>query len=184
MKDRAEKRVIKRYRNRKLYDTRDSCYVTLEEIKELIQAGEEVRVIDNTNNSDLTSITLAQIILEEERRKKDVLPLSTLTGLVRSGGQTIRDFVQKSLGDGVREFNNIKDEIYDHLENLSKKGSISRDEGNVLISNVMKFIDSKIKPTVASVQKIPAVQNEIRNLKKKLDAIEKQLGPQKKQKRQ
>ena len=60
-------RVIKRYANRKLYDTRDSKYVTLDRIAELVRNGEEVKVVDNRTKRDLTKVTLAQIIYEEQR---------------------------------------------------------------------------------------------------------------------
>src|SRR5437667_369081 len=59
--------VIKRYSNRKLYDTQESRYVTLEEIEEMIRAGKEIAVVDAASGEDLTSVTLAQIILENER---------------------------------------------------------------------------------------------------------------------
>lgn len=61
-------RVIKRYANRKLYDTRDSRYVTLQQIAEYVRGGEEVSIIDNTTKEDLTNVTLAQIVYEEERK--------------------------------------------------------------------------------------------------------------------
>lgn len=176
MKEQKEKRVVKRYRNRKLYDTADSCYVTLEDIAELVREGEDISVIDNTTQEDLTSVTLAQIILEEEKRKKDYLPLNTLIQLIRSGGETIRDFVQKSLGEGVKEIHYVRDEILDHLEGLVKRGSISRDEGYQLLGNIKKFIESKVKPTVENVQNIPSVQLEVKNLRKKLDDLEKKLN--------
>ena len=60
-------RVIKRYANRKLYDTRDSKYVTLDRIAEFVRNGEEVKVIDNRSKADLTKVTLAQIIYEEQK---------------------------------------------------------------------------------------------------------------------
>ncbi|MEM7435535.1 MAG: polyhydroxyalkanoate synthesis regulator DNA-binding domain-containing protein [Myxococcota bacterium] len=60
-------RVIKRYANRKLYDTRDSRYVTLDRIAEFVREGEEVRVLDNRSKKDLTKVTLAQIIYEEQK---------------------------------------------------------------------------------------------------------------------
>lgn len=176
-REQKEQRVIKRYRNRKLYDTLDSCYVTLEDLAELVRSGEDICVIDNTNQEDLTSVTLAQIILEEEKRKKESLPLGILTQLVRSGGEVIRGFVQHSLGEGgVKEISNVKDEIYEHLEGLVKRGSISRDEGFKLLYNIKKFIESKIKPTVESFQNIPTVQNEVRSLRKKLEDLEKKLN--------
>lgn len=176
MKEGAEKRVIKRYRNRKLYDTTDSCYVTLEDIADLVRSGEEVSVIDNPSQDDLTSVTLAQIILEEERRKKESLPLGTLTHLIRSGGEVIRGIVQTSLGDGVKEISHVKDEIYNHLEGLVRRGSISRDEGYKLLATIRKFIESKVKPTIENVQNLPTVQSEVRYLKKKLEDLEKKLS--------
>ena len=62
--------VIKRYSNRKLYDTQESRYVTLEELEELIRAGREISVVDVSTGEDLTSVTLAQIILENERNHR------------------------------------------------------------------------------------------------------------------
>ena len=63
----ANPRVIKRYANRKLYDTRDSRYVTLPQIAELVRGGEDVQIIDNRTKENLTSVTLAQIIYESEK---------------------------------------------------------------------------------------------------------------------
>ena len=56
--------IIKRYSNRKLYDTQESRYVTLEELEGMIRAGKEIRVTDASTGEDLTSVTLAQILLE------------------------------------------------------------------------------------------------------------------------
>ena len=66
----SDARVIKRYANRKLYDTQHSCYVTLEQIAQMIRDGEDVRIIDNNSKEDLTSVTLAQIIFEEEKKRR------------------------------------------------------------------------------------------------------------------
>jgi len=75
---RKEPRVIKRYANRKLYDMSQSCYITHEEIAALVQSGEEVRIVDNKTKADLTSTTLTQILLDEERRVRRSLPIDTL----------------------------------------------------------------------------------------------------------
>ena len=70
-------RTIKRYANRKLYDTRESRYVTLEHIAAMVRAGDDIRVLDNTTQNDLTTATLAQIIFEEEK----AMPRLSLAGL-------------------------------------------------------------------------------------------------------
>jgi len=61
--------IIKRYQNRKLYDTNQSCYVTLQEIGELVVSGQDVQVIDNKTKSDITAITLLQVMFDKERNK-------------------------------------------------------------------------------------------------------------------
>jgi polyhydroxyalkanoate synthesis repressor PhaR len=79
------RRVIKRYSNRKLYDTKDSRYVTLLQIAEMVRTGEEVQIIDNNSKEDLTEVTLAQIIYEEQKQKATTsrnVPLQTLKELI------------------------------------------------------------------------------------------------------
>ncbi len=77
-------RVIKRYSNRKLYDTHDSHYVTLEQVAALVRQGEEIRVVDKSTDRDLTSATLAQILFEEEK-KSPKLAMAQLTQIIRAG---------------------------------------------------------------------------------------------------
>lgn len=91
-----EPKVIKRYSNRKLYDTERSKYVTLDEIAKMIKAGEEVTIIDNESKEDLTSVTLTQIIYEEEKRESR-MPLGMLRNLIQTGGEALHEFFDKSL---------------------------------------------------------------------------------------
>jgi polyhydroxyalkanoate synthesis repressor PhaR len=88
--------VIKRYSNRKLYDTHESRYVTLEEIEEMIRGGKEISVVDASSGEDLTSVTLAQIILENERNRRAALPSAFLHQLIKHG-EAWQDFVQRSM---------------------------------------------------------------------------------------
>jgi polyhydroxyalkanoate synthesis repressor PhaR len=92
----SEPRVIKRYANRKLYDTQSSQYVTLDQIAQMIRAGEEVRVLDNNSKDDLTSVTLAQIIFEEEKRQKSFIPLGAMRHLIQSGGASLQELAQQA----------------------------------------------------------------------------------------
>jgi polyhydroxyalkanoate synthesis repressor PhaR len=88
--------VIKRYSNRKLYDTQESRYVTLEEIEEMIRAGREISVVDASSGEDLTSVTLTQIILEKERSHRAALPTAFLHQLIKHG-EAWQDFMQRSM---------------------------------------------------------------------------------------
>ena len=62
----SEVRIIKRYQNRKLYDTHQSCYVTLEEIAQIIREGHEIQVIDNKTKNDITYMTQIQLLFHQE----------------------------------------------------------------------------------------------------------------------
>src|SRR3954454_2851863 len=78
------RRVIKSYSNRKLYDTKDSRYVTLLQIAEMVRTGEDVQIIDNNTKDDLTEVTLAQIIYEEQKAHSRNVTLKTLKELIHS----------------------------------------------------------------------------------------------------
>jgi len=82
-------RVIKRYNNRKLYDTKTRNYITLEVVAQLVAAGEEIKVVDNDTEEDLTTVILSQLLLEREREQR-FLPSGMLSQLLRAGGQTGR----------------------------------------------------------------------------------------------
>jgi polyhydroxyalkanoate synthesis repressor PhaR len=81
------RRVIKRYANRKMYDTSRSCYVTLEEVAEMVRAGQDVQVIDNRTKQDVTEVTLTQALLDSERRNRGTVPLTGLRHLIASGNE-------------------------------------------------------------------------------------------------
>ena len=91
-----EVRIIKRYANRKLYDTLNSRYVTLDQIAEMIRDGDEVKIIDNKSKEDLTTVTLAQIIFEEEKKQRSFLPLQAMRNIIQNGGDSISQFAREA----------------------------------------------------------------------------------------
>lgn len=102
-------RRIKRYENRKLYDTKASEYVSLDDIAALVRSGETVEVVDDATGEDLTAQTLTQIILEEGKNGRQVIPSDLLHQLLRRSGEmfdtgidqirsTVDDLMQSSLG--------------------------------------------------------------------------------------
>ena len=91
-----ERHLIKKYANRKLYDTRTSRYITLEEIAELVRDGHEIRVIDRNNGHDLTQVTLSQIVLSQEKRGPARL-VDAGGDAIHEGGQALLDYVRKTL---------------------------------------------------------------------------------------
>jgi len=102
-------RLIKRYDNRKLYDTEASEYVSLGDIAELVRGGETVRIVDNATGRDLTAQTLTQVILEEGKSGTNAIPSDILHQLLRRSEEaldvgfeqlrtTVDDLVQSSFG--------------------------------------------------------------------------------------
>ena len=90
-------RLIKRYANRKMYDTERSCYITLDEVADMVRAGEELRVIDNKTKADLTEVTLTQALLTSERKKRGSVSIDSLRDLFAQGG----DLLQTRVGAPV-----------------------------------------------------------------------------------
>ena len=88
-------RLIKRYESRKLYDTEESRYVSLEEIATWVRQGQEVKVVDNATGADVTSQTLTQIILDEGRRGTSFLPSDLLHDLVRIGEKAMHTGIEQ-----------------------------------------------------------------------------------------
>ena len=86
-------RLIKRYGSRKLYDTEESRYVSLEEIAAWVREGQEIRVVDNDSSEDVTAQTLTQVILDEGRRGTSFPPKEVLHELIRRGGKLFSDGV-------------------------------------------------------------------------------------------
>jgi polyhydroxyalkanoate synthesis repressor PhaR len=93
-------RLIKRYGSRKLYDTEESRYVSLEEIGQWVRQGQEIRVVDNQNSEDVTAQTLTQVILDEGRKGTSFPPSELLHELIRRGETLVTSGVG-SLQQGV-----------------------------------------------------------------------------------
>ncbi len=100
--------LIKRYANRKLYNTQTSRYITLKGIAELIDEGEEVRVIDNETCEDITSVALSQILVDSERSNSDVSG-SLLSQILGRGGDALYDALRKSVDDASENFGEFQD---------------------------------------------------------------------------
>ena len=99
-----EIKIIKRYQNRKLYDTHESSYVTLDEIAKMIKAGEDLRVIDNKTKNDITASTLTQLLYESEKKAKTQPSVELLKEIIRHGDGSFSGFIQAKLGAEFAKF--------------------------------------------------------------------------------
>lgn len=99
-----EMKIIKRYQNRKLYDTQESSYVTLDEIAKMIKNGDDLRVIDNKTKNDITAATLTQLLYETERKAKTQASVDLLKEIIRHGDGSFSGFIQAKLGAELAKF--------------------------------------------------------------------------------
>jgi polyhydroxyalkanoate synthesis repressor PhaR len=171
-------RVVKRYANRKLYDTTTSRYVALDDIAVLIRSGEEVEVTDNETGDDLTAVTLAQIILEEERRHKDVRSLPLLRELVRYGGDAIAGVTSRGMEalGGMREIaerrvSEMVSEGSGRPAILDEVLSTSRRQ----IEDLQRRVDQGIRQSVERLRSYPGIGAEVERLESRVRDIENRI---------
>lgn len=183
----GETRVVKRYANRKLYDTQRSRYVTLEQIAEMIRSGEDVRIVDNNSKEDLTAITLTQIIFEEEK-KQSFLPLSALRNIIQSGAQNITQFTTQA-GEKVRGiFKREKDEeggaeTAETAETPAADGANSSthpireflERSQQTFDEWQKRVDDRIRAAMEALSPLSGIEKEVRSLAQRLADLEKKL---------
>ena len=127
-------RTIKRYSNRKLYDTEDKRYITLEQIAQLVRDGLDIRVIENQTGEDLTTVTLSQILLEQEKRKEGRLPKSFFMNLIQRSSTTVVDFMRKNVLNYFDHgfLSGDEDAIDKSVDKLVEAGEIPQDEASAL----------------------------------------------------
>ena len=99
-----ETKIIKRYQNRKLYDTHESSYVTLDEIAKMIKSGEDLRVIDNKTKNDITASTLTQLLYESEKKAKTQPSVELLKEIIRHGDGSFSGYIQAKVGSEMVTF--------------------------------------------------------------------------------
>jgi polyhydroxyalkanoate synthesis repressor PhaR len=150
--------VIKRYPNRKLYDTEAKKYITLEGIAELIRQGNEVQVVDHATTEDLTAVTLTQIIFEQEKRQSGFLPKSVLTGLVQAGGDTL-NALRRSLVSPLDLWRHVDDEIEQRLQNLIHRGELTKEEGLRLRDKLVAQGQRSLIPSLPGKQDLERILN-------------------------
>jgi polyhydroxyalkanoate synthesis repressor PhaR len=124
--------IIKRYNNRKLYDTSAKQYVSLDDIAVMVRTGDEVKIIDHDSGDDITTLTLFQILFEEEKRIGGLMPQVFLTRLIRSGNEAVNS-LRKSISRPARSAaasDEINIEIERRILNLVTSGELSVEEGD------------------------------------------------------
>jgi polyhydroxyalkanoate synthesis repressor PhaR len=174
-------KIIKRYTNRKLYDTVESRYVTLDEIAEMVKGGLEVRIVDNKTKEDLTSITLAQIIFEEEKRDGQ-MPLGLLKRLIQGGGTAVQDFISERVG----QIGALREEAETRVGRFFKRDELPpKPPPNVrelfstsqrTLEEWQRRVDDRVRSAVETVTGLTHLQREIQRLHERLDSLDRKIA--------
>jgi polyhydroxyalkanoate synthesis repressor PhaR len=179
-------RLIKRYGNRKLYDVEASRYVTLEGIRALVQAGADVRVVDNDSGEDLTRVTLAQIIYEAEKKTNGGggLSLALLRRLVQFGDDTVRD-LRRGVERGREALESVREAAEHRVQELvgrrkgKKRGSLLEELLEVpqrTFDDLQHRIDAQVRQSVERVTSHPALRKEIKRIERSLRQLEQRIA--------
>jgi polyhydroxyalkanoate synthesis repressor PhaR len=139
-------RTIKRYSNRKLYDTEEKRYITLDHIAELIRAGHDVEVVDNVTGENLTAVTFSQIIFEQQKRGSQT-PLGFFTSLIRFGTTSPLELLRRSASFPSNALHLIEREVERRLGELVEQGEMAEEQMRRVQADLMaRFRDDDSRP--------------------------------------
>jgi len=183
---------IKRYANRKLYDTKSKKYITLDKIAKLLKAGEEISVLDNKTGEDITAATVSQIFARTKKGKTDNGASNVMIQLLRKGPGTLVDYGKKYISLWDRALTMADEEIDRLVERLVKEKEITPSEGSRLKKDMLnraedmkKWIAEKIDQRVnealdlmnlADKEKVSQLTGKIDTLTRKVQNLEKKLA--------
>jgi polyhydroxyalkanoate synthesis repressor PhaR len=175
------RRVIKRYSNRKLYDTKDSRYVTLLQIAEMVRSSEEVQIIDNNTKEDLTEVTLAQIIYEEQKAHSRNVPLQTLKELIHSRTEKVLEGLREGpigrLIPGGAKAGDVVEKVPEDKKSEPPKPTLV-DQAKGKIDEIQHTLDERVKAILAGFRPLQQLQHEVKRLNERIEELEKKLkGP-------
>lgn len=174
-----QERIIRRYQNRKLYDTQASKYVTLDDIAAMVKDGVDVKVIDNKTKKDLTALTLTQILFEEEKKDKSILPLSALKRILQAGQDSVADFLDRLVTPGLQSIGHARGEVEKALDRLVSRGRIQEEDRQNAIREVyagsQKSVEDFSRRLEDNVTRFLEGVRGIATLVDKVDRLEKEV---------
>lgn len=175
--------LIKRYANRKLYDTESSRYITLKGISELVRAGKDICVIDNESGDEITPLILSQILVDGQKPGSDEsagVPHTVLAELIQRGGDALYSMVRRSMGDVSENLTDMRDGLSRWIDRQSPDDG-SAPVGGADLSEISRTVHDAVErvlrvvdlPTRADVE---ALNKNIERLASALEAFEVRLS--------
>ena len=162
--------LIKRYANRKLYNTATSRYITLKGIAELIEVGEQVRVIDNESGEDITSVTLSQILVDTERSSRRV-PGTVLTDLIQRSGDVLYSALKRGVGDASEGLEELQRNV---RKLLNREGGGRREWIAFATPDLDRVVQRAVERVLRALD-LPT-RSDLESLEQRLDRLSELLG--------
>jgi len=185
--------LIKKYSNRKLYDTKDKRYLTMDQLAELIKSGEEVSVMDNETGDDLTSSIVSQLLARENSAVEKAVPSRVLMQMLRKGRGTLFGYGKKYVSLWQSALTLSKDEIEKLVNNLVNSKEISESEAKNLKNEILGFannlkswiIENIDQGVSEGLQRMNlSSKDQVNDLTRRVDALAQKVSELEKQKKQ
>ena len=172
-------RLIKRYANRKLYDTEASRYVKLDEIATMLEAGEEIRIIDNQTKEDLTRVTVAQILVERERRRQHDKKEGTIREFIRDKGEQI----SRKITEPVTSLRSSVEESVNRLIRTGEERAVETknqfqawvDQNTLALEELQGRMDERLREAFSRLDVLGSIRSQVDTLEERVTALEAQL---------
>ena len=177
--------LIKKYANRKMYDTQDKRYVSMDQLTELIKQGEEVVIIDNRTGEDITTAVISQLIGRDNKEKGKTVSSQLLMQLLRKGGGTLTDYAKKYMSLWQGAFNMAEDEVSQLVNRLVKNKELSTAEAGRLKEEIVghtrslknwisESIDKRVGEVLQSMNL--ATHDHVKELSEKVDRLSEKVS--------
>lgn len=186
---------IKKYANRKLYDTTDKKYISRKRLSELIKQGKDIHIIDNETGEDLTASIVSSLIATTKGKAGSTVSSGVLIQLFRKGGNALTDYAKRYVSLWQRSFVLAEDEIDQMVKGLIKNKEITKAEGNRLKKEIIGYttsikewisdtIDKRLKEmlsatNLATKDQVSALSSRIQVLEEKLKQFEEHQAKEK-----
>ena len=167
--------LIKRYANRKLYNTESSRYITLKGISELVREGKDIRVIDNESGDEITPIVLSQILVDDQKnaRDQDAVSRRVLSELIQRGGDAIYGLVRRSMGDVQDGFSEARDNLQRWIQTQSNADLDLSEVSRAVHESVERVLRVMDLPTRGDLE---ALNKNLERLSSALESFETRLA--------
>ncbi|MEE2785717.1 MAG: polyhydroxyalkanoate synthesis regulator DNA-binding domain-containing protein [Myxococcota bacterium] len=175
----SDLRLIKRYANRKMYDTGTSKYITLDEIALLVDEGIDLQIIDNDTKDDLTEVTLAQILVERSRRGKLEHSVTSLRGMIKNTGE---QFTKKISEPVVQLRSSMEESVNRLIRTGEERAAGTRDQvqgwiqqNTQAIEDIQKKVDERIRLTAGRFDILSTMKTQLEALEERVADLEEKL---------